>query len=267
MSGDAANHLTAVFKLLDLDGSGFIEEREGMMIGKALGYKPFHEYWEELLDLDTDGDGKISLDEFLKGNASMGAVTAVELKQRMETKLSNLAAQASRSAEKRATWEKRALEDAERRAKKAERAAKEPERRAKEAERAAKEPARAAAWAAAVEFSAKYSAGGIGEPLVTQTVTITAPGAVAHAEDWKAMDGDQQPYIGGTWKYATTNMAHEDFLASVEKALDAKPDTATKLRALLQGVDSPLACEVFELNAGYQMGYKKESRTRAIIGD
>ena len=37
MSGDAANHLKAVFKLLDVDSSGYIEEVEGMRVGKALG--------------------------------------------------------------------------------------------------------------------------------------------------------------------------------------------------------------------------------------
>ena len=91
--GDTANHLTAVFKLLDIDGSGFIEEAEGMKVGKALGYSPVFEYWEELKKLDSDGDGKISLDEFLQGNAAMDAKKAVELKERMETKLANLAVQ------------------------------------------------------------------------------------------------------------------------------------------------------------------------------
>ena len=55
MDANAKNHLTAVFKLLDIDGSGFIEEAEGMKVGKALGYTPVFEYWEELKKLDTDG--------------------------------------------------------------------------------------------------------------------------------------------------------------------------------------------------------------------
>ena len=91
--GDTARHLTAVFKLLDFDSSGYIEEVEGMRIGKTLGYQPVFEYWEELKKLDTDGDGKISLQEFLKGNEGMDAKKAVQLKETLEGKLANLAAQ------------------------------------------------------------------------------------------------------------------------------------------------------------------------------
>lgn len=43
--------------------------------------------------MDSDGDGKVSLDEFLQGNSSMDARMALELKERMEAKLANLAAQ------------------------------------------------------------------------------------------------------------------------------------------------------------------------------
>ena len=98
--GDAARHLEAVFKLLDIDNSGFIEEVEGMKVGKALGYSPVFEYWEELKKLDSDGDGKISLQEFLAGNAAMNAVMAVELKEKMEAKLANLKVQGGTDAAK-----------------------------------------------------------------------------------------------------------------------------------------------------------------------
>ena len=92
-NADAKTHLTAAFKLLDIDGSGFIEEAEGMKIGKALGYSPVFEYWEELKKLDTDGDGRVSLEEFLQGNASMSSRDAVQMKETVEAKMANVVTQ------------------------------------------------------------------------------------------------------------------------------------------------------------------------------
>lgn len=92
-NNDAKNHLTSAFKLLDIDGSGFIEEAEGMKIGKALGYSPVFEYWEQLKKLDADGDGKVSLAEFLQGNSTMSAQDAVQLKETVEAKLANVVVQ------------------------------------------------------------------------------------------------------------------------------------------------------------------------------
>ena len=101
--------MTAVFKLLDLNDSGFIEMGEGMKIGKALGYNPVLAYWQELVKLDSDGDGKISLDEFLTGHASMTAINAVDLKERVEMKLANLAAQGGTQATMRLNVEGSAM--------------------------------------------------------------------------------------------------------------------------------------------------------------
>merc|ERR1719487_1973231 len=84
-------------------------------------------------------------------------------------------------------------------------------------------------------------------------------------EDWSAIDGQKEPYIGGTWSYSTSQLAAGDLLAVVKDALERQAGSAEKLRALLG--DGIVACEVLELDSKYQGGYKKVMRTRATVVD
>ena len=90
---NAKRHLEAIFKLLDFDNSGYIEEMEGLRVGKAMNYSPVFEYWEELKKLDEDKDGKISKDEFVNGHSGYSALMANDLREKMESKLANLTVQ------------------------------------------------------------------------------------------------------------------------------------------------------------------------------
>ena len=48
--------------VLDEDGSGHIEAKEANMVAKYTGDKD-PAFWEKMLEMDTDGDGKISKEE------------------------------------------------------------------------------------------------------------------------------------------------------------------------------------------------------------
>ena len=80
MDPEVRRHLEAGFKLLDADGSGFLEEAEGLAIGKFLGCAQPGQYWAELCKLDTDGDGRVSLEEYLACMAGLSAQAALMLK-------------------------------------------------------------------------------------------------------------------------------------------------------------------------------------------
>ena len=88
--------LNAVFDLLDGDGDGHIEEAEAVAIGRALGLANPNDYWAELREMDTDGDGKISRAEYLAGMAGMDAGKAQMLREELATKLANKAVQSER---------------------------------------------------------------------------------------------------------------------------------------------------------------------------
>ena len=83
-----------VFDQLDDDGSGFIEEREGLRIGKWLGgcSGDLSAFWLKMkADMDSDGDGKISKQEFvtwMAKNTCSDPVTALRLKEEVQSKLS-----------------------------------------------------------------------------------------------------------------------------------------------------------------------------------
>lgn len=76
--------------ILDEDRSGFIEKREANMIAKYTGDgRGIEEFWTEMLKMDTDGDGKISCDEyctFMKDNKIFSKEQAQELKRVMSDK-------------------------------------------------------------------------------------------------------------------------------------------------------------------------------------
>jgi Ca2+-binding EF-hand superfamily protein len=90
-------HLEAVFRMLDLDRSGHIEQAEGIKIGQALGFTPPSLYWDQLAKLDADADGRVSMEEYVRGAAAMGAEGALRLKEELEVKLANAAVQAQRA--------------------------------------------------------------------------------------------------------------------------------------------------------------------------
>ena len=83
--------------MLDGDSTGFIEEAEAFAIGRALGCDP-QKYWADLRVMDTDGDGKVSLAEYLKGmeGAGMDATAALMLKQEIDMKVGRRARQGTR---------------------------------------------------------------------------------------------------------------------------------------------------------------------------
>eukprot|EP01126_Amoeba_proteus_P018961 TRINITY_DN1967_c0_g1_i2.p1 TRINITY_DN1967_c0_g1~~TRINITY_DN1967_c0_g1_i2.p1 ORF type:complete len:138 (-),score=31.07 TRINITY_DN1967_c0_g1_i2:129-542(-) len=61
------SELKSYFEMLDVDGSGFINESELLEGLKQMGQDLTKEQLDELLkDLDKDGDGKINYREFVK---------------------------------------------------------------------------------------------------------------------------------------------------------------------------------------------------------
>ena len=63
-----ADLLASLFKLMDPDESGFIEEKEGLTLAHFMDANPMHKmgYWKDMLkEMDTDNDGKISQAEFV----------------------------------------------------------------------------------------------------------------------------------------------------------------------------------------------------------
>ena len=74
---------------------------------------------------------------------------------------------------------------------------------------------------------------------------------------------------GGAWAYQSFQMVKGPFERKVlSMAKDApKPNEADTLRMLLREAKSPVACEELNLNAHYQMGYKKVERLRATVVD
>ena len=78
--------------ILDEDKSGFIEKTEGLMVAKYLGSKDIgkDEFWANWVkEVDTDGDGKVSKEEFVTWMANTQTkypATALQLKQEMTMK-------------------------------------------------------------------------------------------------------------------------------------------------------------------------------------
>ncbi|XP_071181991.1 ras and EF-hand domain-containing protein homolog isoform X1 [Mytilus edulis] len=64
MYEDLNDHAEQLFSIIDLDGSGFIDESE---LAQICGDLPLDELKEIFQELDKDGDGKISHDEFKVG--------------------------------------------------------------------------------------------------------------------------------------------------------------------------------------------------------
>jgi hypothetical protein len=86
-------------------------------------------------------------------------------------------------------------------------------------------------------------------------------------EDWASKHGEKES--GGAWAYQSFQMVKGPFERKVlSMAKDApKPNEADTLRMLLREAKSPVACEELNLNAHYQMGYKKVERLRATVVD
>ena len=61
---DDTNEINQLFSACDLDGSGFIDEHELTSICAELSPEQVSNIFREL---DTDGDGKISISEFTNG--------------------------------------------------------------------------------------------------------------------------------------------------------------------------------------------------------
>ena len=58
--------LTADFATIDQDGNGFVDKEELVAMATALEYALSDEELDGILkDMDTDNDGKISLEEFI----------------------------------------------------------------------------------------------------------------------------------------------------------------------------------------------------------
>ena len=91
-----------VFNALDSDGSGYIERQEGLITAKYLGAADKSEFWDTMLkEMDSDGDGKISKEEYVLWmfeKKAMRRELAEQLKEEIALKLNQhkaLAAAAS----------------------------------------------------------------------------------------------------------------------------------------------------------------------------
>ena len=90
----ATRHLTAGFHVLDVNGRGFIEEVEGLAIGKALGFLPPSQYWDEL----CCGKKRVSLDDYLIAMSGMTATATLMLKIELEARHMKMAMSSSRNS-------------------------------------------------------------------------------------------------------------------------------------------------------------------------
>ena len=94
MDTEALRHLEAAFRLLDVDGSGFIEEPEGLAIGRALGFTQPRTFWEELCKMDWNLDQRVSLEEFLDALKGLSSTAAMMLKIDLDARRAKFAIQA-----------------------------------------------------------------------------------------------------------------------------------------------------------------------------
>jgi len=87
------------FRELDSDSSGFIEQQEGLMTAKYTGARDCGAAWAEMLkDMDTNGDGKVSAEEYvvwMHKHKCMSYALACDFKQELSSKMSQHAALAS----------------------------------------------------------------------------------------------------------------------------------------------------------------------------
>jgi Ca2+-binding EF-hand superfamily protein len=67
MSAPSEEDMKQAFDEFDVDGSGFIEPSEMAKVCEHLGVEPSQEKMDALLaEADTNGDGKVSFEEFCK---------------------------------------------------------------------------------------------------------------------------------------------------------------------------------------------------------
>ena len=81
--------LGQIFDLFDYDQSGHIEEKEGLAMAFYLDKTDMEKsaYWARLLSkMDTDGDSRISRDEYIAFHKEMTHTTAAELKSTLLNK-------------------------------------------------------------------------------------------------------------------------------------------------------------------------------------
>ena len=86
IDGETRKHLEWVFDFLDEDLSGFIEEKEGLMCAKYTmppgSNADCGGAWQKMKDdMDSDGDGKISKDEFVQWMAANRCTSAAFAQQ------------------------------------------------------------------------------------------------------------------------------------------------------------------------------------------
>ena len=84
------------FDELDTDSSGFIEDAEGLMLAKYLGAAEYAKAWQAMkLEMDTDGDGRVSLDEYVDWMMRSGRCSTLQqahqLKAELQLKMSGRA--------------------------------------------------------------------------------------------------------------------------------------------------------------------------------
>lgn len=66
LTEEIRQEIREAFELFDTDGSGFIEVKELKVAMRALGFEPKKEEIKKMIaDVDKDGTGKISFDDFL----------------------------------------------------------------------------------------------------------------------------------------------------------------------------------------------------------
>ncbi|KAK7469798.1 hypothetical protein BaRGS_00033502 [Batillaria attramentaria] len=88
MAGSTSDHdserLGALFKACDLDGSGFIDQHELARVCTELSTDDLREVFSEL---DRDGDGRISVEEFAKGFREIAEAMETRNREKIRSRL------------------------------------------------------------------------------------------------------------------------------------------------------------------------------------
>ena len=87
MEKSATVKLDQLFSACDLDGSGYIDQSELALVCSELSKEDLKEVF---MELDKDGDGRISVEEFAKGFAEISEAMQERTREKRREKLKSM---------------------------------------------------------------------------------------------------------------------------------------------------------------------------------